>query len=100
MDTSSTEDAIRVFETRVRQMVLQFRQLQKENKELRARLEESEEQIQALHGQLEEKEKEFETYKMAKVVEISDGDLDSAKRRLSKLIRDVNKCITMLAEQD
>ena len=41
---------------------------------------------------------DYESLKMAKMIEISDGELDSAKKRLSKLIRDVNKCITLLSE--
>lgn len=33
------------------------------------------------------------------MMEISDGDIESAKRRLSGLIREVNKCITLLSEE-
>jgi hypothetical protein len=36
---------------------------------------------------------------MAKMIEITDGDLEGAQKRLSKLIRDVNKCITLLSEK-
>jgi len=35
---------------------------------------------------------------MAKMVETTDGDMESAQKRLSKLIRDVNRCITLLSE--
>jgi hypothetical protein len=36
---------------------------------------------------------------MAKMMEISDGDLQGAKDRLAKLIRDVNKCIAILSDE-
>ena len=36
---------------------------------------------------------------MAKMIEISDRDLEGAQKRLAKLIRDVNKCITLLSEK-
>ena len=39
---------------------------------------------------------DYNSLKMAKMMEISDGDLQGAKDRLSKLIREVNKCISML----
>jgi hypothetical protein len=33
------------------------------------------------------------------MMEISDGDLQGAKDRLAKLIRDVNKCIAILSDE-
>jgi hypothetical protein len=36
---------------------------------------------------------------MAKMMEISDGDLEGAKERLAKLIRDVNRCIALLSNE-
>ena len=64
------EKTIAAFETRIRQMILRFQELKKENQEL---------------------------YSM---IEITDGDLDGAKERLSKLIRDVNKCIAILSDEE
>ena len=37
---------------------------------------------------------------MAKMMEITDGDLESAKQRLAKLIRDVNKCIAIISGEE
>ena len=36
---------------------------------------------------------------MARMLEITDGDLDGAKERLASLIRSVNKCIAMLSDE-
>jgi hypothetical protein len=36
---------------------------------------------------------------MAKMLEVTDGDMEAAQKRVSKLIRDVNKCITLLSEK-
>jgi hypothetical protein len=33
-------------------------------------------------------------------MEITDGDLDGAKDRVAKLIRDVNKCIAVLSDEN
>lgn len=96
---ASNEQTITTFETRVRQMILRFQQVKKENEELYKMLEESEEKIRELREQLASKTQEYESYRMARLIEVADGDLDSAKERLAKLIRDVNKCINVLAEQ-
>ena len=36
---------------------------------------------------------------MAKMIEITDADMELARKRLSKLIRDVDKCITLLNDK-
>ena len=59
----------------------------------------SEKEIERLRGELEQKSKEYDTLKMMKMVEVSDGDIEKTKNRLAKLIRDVNKCIAILSEQ-
>ena len=37
---------------------------------------------------------------MARMIEVSDGDLEKAKQRLSKLIRDVDKCIGIMSGEE
>lgn len=95
----SSDDKLKTFETRVRQMLLQFAELKKENASLLESLEASRQEVQELKKRHLALEREFNNYKMARLLEISDGDLDSAKDRVSRLIRDVNKCINILAEQ-
>ena len=52
-----------------------------------------------LQMQLAKAQKDYERLKTARMLEVTDGDVESAQRRLQKLIRDVNKCITLLSEQ-
>ena len=86
------------FETRVRQMLLRFQQLKKENEELYSIVEKNERDVQQLQDKLEQKGRDYDSLKMAKMIEITNGDLEGAKNRLSKLIKDVNKCIAILGE--
>ena len=58
----------------------------------------NERDIKGLKDQLEQKSRDYNSLKMAKMIEISNGDLEGAKERLSKLIRDVNKCIAILSD--
>ena len=87
------------FQTKVHALILQFQNLKKENEELYAMLEKNEADVRQLRQQLLDKQQEFDAFKAAKLLEVSDGDIQSARERLAKLIRDVNKCITVLSEQ-
>ena len=86
-----------LFTTRVRQMILQYSALKEENNELYALVDSHEEEIKRLNASLEQARKDYESLKAAKMMEICDGDIESAKRRLAALIREVNKCITLLS---
>ena len=94
------EKTIATFETRMRQMILRFQELKKENEELSAVIEKNAQDIKQLQERLEQGQNDYNSLKMAKMIEISDGDLDGAKERLSKLIRDVNKCIAILSDEE
>lgn len=94
-----SEKTIVEFQTKVRALILQFQNLKKENEELYAMLEKNEADVRQLRQQLLDKQQEFDAFKAAKFLEVSDGDIQSARERLAKLIRDVNKCIAVLSEQ-
>lgn len=87
------------FTTRVRQMILQYSDLKKENSELYAMVDERDAQIKDLQKKLEQADREYQLLKMAKMLEVTDGDMESAQKRVAKLIRDVNKCITLLSDK-
>lgn len=93
------EKALSTFETRVRQMILRFQELKKENESLQALVEKNEQDIKNLQAQLTQADNDYQSLKMAKMMEITDGDLESAKARVAKMIRDVNKCIAILSDE-
>lgn len=96
---TANEKALATFETRIRQMILRFQELKKENKSLYDMLQKNEQDMNQLRQQLEQQQSDYNSLKMAKMIEITDGDLTGAKDRLSKLIRDVNKCIAVLSDE-
>ena len=93
------EKTIANFETRIRQLILRFQELKKENLDLYDTLEKSEKDIAELRAKLEQQQNDYQSLKMAKMIEITDGDLNGAKDRLAKLIREVNKCIAILTDE-
>ena len=96
---STNEQTLLAFETRVRQMILHFKQLKQENSELRAQIEKGKQEIRNLQAKLTQADNDYNSLKMAKMMQITDGDLDSAKARVQKMIRNVNKCIAILSDE-
>ncbi|EHG17092.1 hypothetical protein [Prevotella histicola] len=96
---NANEKTLNTFATRVRQMILQYEELKKENSDLYALVAQHEEEIKDLQSQLRQEQENYRTLKMAKMLEVTDGDMEVAKKRVTKLIRDVNKCITLLSEK-
>jgi hypothetical protein len=95
---SDDEKTLTLFTTRVRQMILQYQELKKENAELYAMVDERDQRIKLLDKQLTQAHNDYEALKTARMIEVTDGDVEKAKSRIAGLIRDVNKCITLLSE--
>ena len=96
----SDNQTLTTFETRVRQMILRFQELKKENENLQALVEKNGQDIQDLQAKLTQADHDYNSLKMAKMMEITDGDQEGAKARLTKLIRDVNRCIAILSDEE
>lgn len=96
---TENEKTLNTFTTRIRQMILQYKDIKKENNDLYAMVDARDAEIKRLQAQLTQAQSDYDSLKMAKMLEITDGDMESAQKRLAKLIRDVNKCITLLSEK-
>lgn len=96
---NADEKTIALFTTRVRQLILEYNKIKNENDRLRAMIDERDSALEKMEGQLAQVRNDFESLKMARMVEITNGDLESAQKKISKLIRDVNKCITLVSER-
>ena len=96
---NANEKILNTFATRVRQMILQYETLKKENDELYTLVDQREQEIKQLQEKLSQAEADYNSLKMAKMLEVTDGDMETAQKHVAKLIRDVNKCITLLSEK-
>ena len=97
---TANEKNLATFETRLRQLLLRFQELKKENVELYAMLEANKKTVKELQERINQQQADYDSLMMAKMIEITDGNLDGAKERLSKLIREVNKCIAILSDEN
>lgn len=94
-----SEKTLAEFEMRVRQLILQYQQLKEENKQLQQRMQEQAQTIEELKARVTQADNDYNSLKMARMLEITDGNLDEAKDRLARMIRQVNKCIAILSDE-
>ena len=84
---------------KLKKSVLVNEEVKKENTDLCELVGKRDKEIEKLEAQLKQARNDYNSLKMAKMIEISDGDMENAQKRISKLIRDVNKCITLISEK-
>lgn len=84
-------------EVRMRQLMYYCDSLKEENGRLMKEIEEREETVASLNNKIEELEHKYSNLKFAKSFSSENTEeRDEAKRRLTKLVRDVDKCISIL----
>ena len=95
--TSEERQSMKQFEAKVRQLIAQFRVLKQENADLYAELEGKEEEIKTLKADLAQSKNDYNNLKLAKMIEVSDADVKESKMKITRLVREINKCINMLS---
>lgn len=97
---TNDDKTLTLFTTRVRQMILQYDEVKKENAELYAMVDERDAEIKRLRKQIEQAQNDYRSLKTARMLEVCDGDVEAAKKQIARMIRDVNKCITLLSGKE
>ena len=78
-------------------MILQYKETKKENEELYEMVDAKEAEIKQLKLELEQAQNNYKSLKTARMLEVADGDIEESKKMIASMIRDVNKCITLLS---
>lgn len=99
MSTTSSTEILNTFTSRMRQLILRFSEVKKENEELYAMVDQRDKEIVLLKDQLQQAQRDYNSLKTARMLEVTDGDVEGAKKRIAGLIREVNRCITMMSER-
>ncbi len=95
--TENDEKLLAEFEIRMRQLMYLCDMLKEENAQMKQQLKQKETAIEALSLKLDALNAKYDNLKFAKFFSSADPEERmNAKKRLSKLVRDVDKCITML----
>ncbi len=91
---------LNVFTTRVRQLMLSYKALKEENDALKSQVQKREEEIAGLKELANRLQRDYDLLKVARMMQITDGDIEEARKRLNKLIKNVNRSITLLNGQE
>lgn len=97
--TKSEITELRTFEADVRQLIKSYKALQSELSDARRQLSERDEKIERLESDLRIARRSYSTLKVARMIEVSDSDLKESKSRITRLVREVNKCISLLSSE-
>ena len=94
--TEKNRAIIANFESKLGRLMDVYTQLAAENAVLRERMGQQAEELERLRKQYDELSTSYSDLKLAKIISVNDTELGDTQRRLSKLVREVDKCIALL----
>ena len=96
--TEEEKKLLSTFEARLRHLIYLHDELKRENAELKQLLEEEKKENERILAEYKELERSYTNLKTATAISLNGSDVKETKLRLSKLVREVDKCIALLNE--
>ena len=96
--TEEEKKLLNSFETQLRHLIYLHDELKRENAELKKLLENEKLKNEKVQAQYDELEVSYTNLKTATAISLNGSDVKETKLRLSKLVREVDKCIALLNE--
>ena len=96
--TEEEKKLLNSFETQLRHLIYLHDELKRENAELKKLLENEKLKNEKVQAQYDELEVSYTNLKTATAISLTGSDVKETKLRLSKLVREVDKCIALLNE--
>ena len=96
--TEEAKKLLSTFEARLRHLIYLHDELKRENAELKQLLEEEKKENERILAEYKELERSYTNLKTATSISLNGSDVKETKLRLSKLVREVDKCIALLNE--
>lgn len=94
--TEVDEIVIENFESKLNRLMEAYTQLSQENQILRHQLNQQSVELDKVRKQHAVLLQSYSELKLAKIISIDETDLGDTKKRLSQLVREVDKCIALL----
>ena len=94
-----TEDRTKLLvnlEVRVKQVLLLCDKLKQENSQLKDELVKKKEELARVNNEIGLLNEKYDNLKIARTITAASVDVDTAKLKLSNLVREVDKCISLL----
>ena len=96
--TEEEKKLLNSFETQLRHLIYLHDELKRKNAELKKLLENEKLKNEKVQAQYDELEVSYTNLKTATAISLNGSDVKETKLRLSKLVREVDKCIALLNE--
>lgn len=97
--TDEEKRQMRQFEAKVRRLLSLYQSMKGEIAELYTELERKDAEMDSLRSELRQSQSDYKNLKLAKMIQISDDEHHDAKQRITRLVREVNKCINQLSTE-
>ena len=96
--TDEDKKLLNTFETKLRHLIYLHDELKRENAELKRLLDLEKLKNEKVQAQYDNLEVSYTNLKTATAISLNGSDVKETKLRLSKLVREVDKCIALLNE--
>ena len=97
--TDEDKKLLNTFEGKLRHLMYLYETEQKKNMALRVLLAQKEAELDRVENSRKELEASYTDLKAARIISINDKELRDTKQRLSRLVREVDKCIALLKNE-
>ncbi len=95
--TDQKKQMLNDLQVRVKQVMYLCDNLSVENLRLNTELQKNNQEKEELANQLEQLKQKYDSLKLARTITAATVDVDTAKSKLSDLVREVDKCINLLS---
>ena len=94
--TGKDRTLMTAFEEKLHRLVYEYKRMQETNRELSRVLEEKENTLKELQLRCSALESSYNNLKQAKVISLTAEGVDETKERISRLVREIDRCIESL----
>lgn len=96
--TDEQQKTLTNFETRVKQLMLLCEKLRKENATFKNQMEDKEQALNEAKEAVRSLTAKYDNLKLAKMLSHGENDVKNAQQRVSRLVREIDRCIALIHE--
>lgn len=96
--TNRYEELINAFETKLRKLISEYKSLQLQNSKLKEELDRKQTDLMLAHQEVLELRKNYDHLKTARNLGVSETEKAESKQRITKMVREIDKCLALLDE--
>lgn len=96
--TNRYEELIKNFESKLRILISGYKSLQEKNTLLVSELERRQNDLMLAHREILALRQNYDHLRMARTLAVTDEEKATSKKRIDKMVREIDKCLALLDE--